>query len=63
LWERIYLEEGREALLYERRGHPKTLRKTGLTLQQKKDFLSENQQLRMENALALQEKRQNKKCK
>lgn len=70
LWERIYLEGGREALLYERRGNPKTLRKIGLTLQQKKDLLSENQQLRMENeflkklnALALQEKRQNKKCK
>lgn len=70
LWERIYLEEGREALLYERRGRPKTLRKLGLTPQQEKDLLSENQQLRMENeflkklnALALQEERQNKKCK
>lgn len=70
LWEKIYLEEGREALLYERRGRPKTLRKLGLTQQQEKDLLSENQQLRMENeflkklnALALQEERQNKKRK
>jgi len=70
LWERIYLEEGREALLYERRGRPKTLRELGLTPQKEKNLISENQQLRMENeflkklnALVLKEEQQNKKRK
>ena len=54
-WERIYLEEGKEALLEERR---------------EEDLIAENQRLRMENdylkklnALVLEEERQNKKHK
>lgn len=73
-WERIYLEEGAEALFQERRGR-KTLseKKRGhppkLDKQVKEDLIAENQRLRMENeflkklnALVLErEKHENKK--
>ena len=75
-WERIYLEEGEEALLVERRGRACTAsgtrkgRKPKLDKQVEEDLIAENQRLRMEidylkklNALVLEEERQNRKHK
>ncbi len=73
-WERIYLEEGEEALLVERRGRACAAggtqkgRKPKLDKQVEEDLIAENQRLRMEidylkklNALVLEEERQNSK--
>ena len=75
-WERIYLEEGKEALLLERRGRACAAsgtqkgRKPKLDKQIEEDLIAENQRLRMEidylkklNALVLEEERQNRKHK
>ena len=75
-WERIYLTEGKEALLAERRGRASAAsgvqkgRKAQLSAAQEKSILAENQQLRMENeylkklrALILEEEVQNRKRK
>lgn len=75
-WERIYLEEGKEALLVERRGRACAAsgtqkgRKPKLDKQVEEDLIAENQRLRMEidylkklHALVLEEERQNKKHK
>ena len=75
-WERIYLEEGKEALLVERRGRACAAsgtqkgRKPKLDKETEEDLIAENQRLRMEidylkklNALVLEEERQNKKHK
>ena len=75
-WERIYLEEGKEALLVERRGRACAAsgtqkgRKPKLNKQVEEDLIAENQRLRMEidylkklNALVLEEERQNRKHK
>lgn len=75
-WERIYLEEGEEALLVERRGRACAAggtqkgRKPKLDKQVEEDLIAENQRLRMEidylkklNALVLEEERQNRKHK
>ena len=75
-WERIYLEEGKEALLVERRGRACALsgtqkgRKPRLNKQVEEDLIAENQRLRMEidylkklRALILEEERQNRKHK
>lgn len=76
LWEKIYLEEGKEALLEERRGRSSVAngvrkgREPQLSEEQEKSLLEENQQLRMEieylkklNALVLKEEQQNNKRK
>ena len=75
-WEHIYLEEGKEALLVERRGRACAAsgtqkgRKPKLDKQVEEDLIAENQRLRMEidylkklNALVLEEERQNRKHK
>ena len=75
-WERIYLEEGKEALLAERRGRAcaaggtRKGRKPKLDKQVEEDLIAENQRLRMEidylkklRALILEEERQNRKHK
>jgi len=72
-WERIYLEEGKEALLVERRGRAcgaQLARKLKLDKKVEEDLIAENQRLRMEidylkklNALVLEEERQSKKHK
>ena len=75
-WERIYWEEGEEALLLERRGRAcassgtRKGRKPKLDKQVEEDLIAENQRLRMEidylkklNALVLEEERQNRKHK
>ena len=75
-WERIYLEEGEEALLVERRGRvcaaggTQKGRKPKLDKKVEEDLIAENQRLRMEidylkklNALVLEEERQNRKHK
>ncbi len=75
-WERIYWEEGEEALLLERRGRSCAAsgtqkgRKPKLDKQVEEDLIAENQRLRMEidylkklNALVLEEERQNRKHK
>mgnify|MGYP002674525048 CR=1 FL=1 len=75
-WERIYLEEGKEALLVERRGlacaasGTQKGRKPKLDKQVEEDLIAENQRLRMEidylkklRALILEEERQDKKRK
>ena len=51
-WERIYYEEGPQALHLERRGRSKNMspRKNKLSDQTEKDLVEEVQQLRMENA-------------
>lgn len=53
-WERIYYEEGPQALFQERRGRSKNMdskpKKKKLTNQIENDLIEENQQLRMENA-------------
>ena len=76
MWERIYLEEGKEALLAERRGRACAAsgtqkgRKPKLDKQVEEDLIAENQRLRMEidylkklRALILEEERQNRKHK
>jgi transposase-like protein len=76
MWERIYLEEGKEALLLERRGRAcaasgtRKGRKPKLDKQVEEDLIVENQRLRMEidylkklRALVLEEERQNRKHK
>ena len=75
-WERIYLEEGKEVLLVERRGRACAAsgtqkgRKPKLDKQIEEDLIAENQRLRMEidylkklNALVLEEEHQNRKHK
>ena len=75
-WERIYITEGKAALLVERRGRACAAsgaqkgRKPQLSADQEKSLLEENQQLRMENeylkklnALVLKEEQQNRKRK
>ena len=75
-WERIYWEEGEEALLLERRGRACAAsgtqkgRKPKLDKQVEEDLIAENQRLRMEidylkklNALVLEEERQKRKHK
>lgn len=75
-WERIYLEEGKEALLVERRGRAcgdsrtRNGQKPKLSKQVEEDLIAENQRLRMEidylkklRALVLEEERQNRKPK
>lgn len=75
-WDRIYLEEGREALLVERRGRASAAsgtvkgRKPKLDPKVEEDLIAENQRLRMEldylkklRALILEEERQNKEQK
>jgi hypothetical protein len=55
-WERIYLEEGREGLYIERRGHASAAigsqkgRKPNLDKNIEEDLIAENQRLRTENA-------------
>ena len=54
-WERIYLEEGREALLLERRGRANSMsgskkgRKPKFDPKENEDLIAELQRLRMEN--------------
>jgi transposase len=48
-WKRLYLTEGREALLMERRGRKCTGRPSKLPEQLENDLMAENQRLRMEN--------------
>lgn len=53
-WERIYYEEGKEALFEERRGRASKMgtkhpRKNKKTIQENEDLLAEVQRLRMEN--------------
>ena len=52
-WERIYYEEGPQALYKERRGRNKTMnskpRKKKLSKEVEEDLIAENQRLRMEN--------------
>lgn len=52
-WERIYYEEGKEALLLERRGRSKNgmqrKRKTPIAQETNEDLIAEVQRLRMEN--------------
>ena len=75
MWERIYLEEGKEVLLVERRGRACAASGTQkgrkpLDKQVEEDLIAENQRLRMEidylkklRALVLEEERQNRKHK
>lgn len=53
-WERIYYEEGPQALYEERRGRKKNMsskpRKKNLSKEVEEDLIAENQRLRMENA-------------
>lgn len=53
-WERIYYEEGPQALYEERRGRRKNMsskpRKKKLSKEVEEDLIAENQRLRMENA-------------
>ena len=71
-WERIYLEEGAEGLMKERRGKNKTSGKRGrppkLDKKVEEDLIAENQRLRMEieylkklSALVLAEEQKNGK--
>ena len=71
-WERIYLEEGAEGLMKERRGKNNTGSKRGrppkLDKKVEEDLIAENQRLRMEieylkklSALVLAEERENGK--
>lgn len=48
-WDRIYYEEGVKALLEERRGKKKGLRKPRKNVGENKELLAELEQLRMEN--------------
>ena len=47
-WERIYLEEGAEGLMKERRGRDSKGRPPKLDKQVEEDLIAENQRLRME---------------
>ena len=49
-WERIYLEEGPEALSFERRGRGRKGRPPKLDKKVEEDLIAENQRLRAENA-------------
>ena len=51
LWERIYLEDGEEGLMTDRRGRARGPEKgrRRLTPGQEEDLIAENQRLRMEN--------------
>ena len=53
-WERIYYEEGPQALYEEHRGRKKNMcskpRKKKLSKEVEEDLIAENQRLRMENA-------------
>lgn len=67
-WERIYLEEGAEGLMKERRGRGSKGRPPKLDKKTKEDLIAENQRLRMEieylkklSALVLAEERENDK--
>ena len=67
-WERIYLEEGAEGLMKERRGRDSKGRPPKLDKQVEEDLIAENQRLRMEieylkklSALVLAEERENGK--
>lgn len=73
-WERIFLEEGAEGLMKERRGRPNSAegtrkgRKPKLDKKVEEDLIAENQRLRMEieyikklSALVLADERKNKK--
>ena len=67
-WERIYLEEGAEGLMKERRGRGSKGRPPKLDKNTEEDLIAENQRLRMENeylkklsALVLAEERKNGK--
>ena len=48
LWERIYLAEGAEGLMKERRGKKSTCRPPKLDKRTEEDLIAENQRLRME---------------
>ena len=48
-WERIYLEEGAEGLMKERRGKGSKGRPPKLDKNTEEDLIAENQRLRMEN--------------
>lgn len=48
VWERIYLEEGEQGLMTERRGRKSTGRPKKLDKSVEADLIAENQQLRME---------------
>ena len=67
-WERIYLEEGAEGLMKERRGRKSKGRPPKLDKKTEEDLIAENQRLRMEieylkklSALVLAEERENNK--
>ena len=67
-WERIYLEEGAEGLMKERRGRGSKGKPPKLDKKTEKDLIAENQRLRMEieylkklSALVLAEERENNK--
>lgn len=67
-WERIYLEEGAEGLMKERRGRGSKGRPPKLDKKAEEDLIAENQRLRMEieylkklSALVLAEERKNGK--
>ncbi len=67
-WERIYLEEGAEGLMKERRCRGSKGRTAKLDKKTEEDLIAENQRLRMENeylkklsALVLAEERKNGK--
>lgn len=49
-WERIYLTEGAEGFLVERRGRGSTGRPTKVPKEVEEDLIAENQRLRAENA-------------
>ena len=67
-WERIFLEEGAEGLMKERRGRKSKGRPPKLDKKTEEDLIAENQRLRMEieylkklSALVLAEERENNK--
>ena len=67
-WERIYLEEGAEGLMKERRGRRSKGRPPKLDKKPEEDLIAENQRLKMEieylkklSALVLAEERENNK--
>ena len=69
-WERIYLEEGAEGLMKERRGRESKGRPPKFDKKVEEDLIAENQRLRMEieylkklSALVLAEERENNKKK